>query len=140
MSRLRTLAFAIKERLEEVPELAGKVVLFRRADIETEFEKRMAKSRGRCVVVRLIRGRNASRDKLKARFGGTFTVSLFSAPLLTQGEAKDADELMDEIVARLHGWWPDAVPSNGAMWCECDAISFPEDPDYDVAVLTVETP
>jgi hypothetical protein len=140
MSRLRTLAFAIKDRLEEIPELAGNVVVFRRADIETEFEKRMAKAKGRCVVVRLLRGKNASRDKLKPRMAGSYSVTLFSSPLLTQKEAKDSDALMEEIVAKLNGWWPPSVPSNGAIWCSCDTITFPEDADYDVSLLTVEAP
>ena len=140
MSRLRTLSLAIKERLEEIPEFAGKVVVFRRYDIESEFERRMAKARGSCVVVRLIRGTNTSRKKLKARFAGLFTVSIFTAPLLTRRDAKSADELIEEVAEKLHGWWPEDVPSNGAIWCECGTITYPEDVDYDVTTITVDAP
>ena len=140
MSRLRTIAFAMKNRLEEVPELKGKVVVFRRADIESQFETRMGKTRGRCVVIRLIRGKNTSPNKLKARFAGTYTVTLFTVPLLTQKDGEDADDLMQAIIDQLHGWWPDNVPSNGTIWCNTDSLTFPEDPAYDIASLLVEAP
>ena len=140
MSRLRTLSLAIKARLEEIPEFAGKVVVFRRYDIESEFERRMSKARGTCVVVRLIRGQNTSRSTLKARFAGFFTVSIFTAPLLTRKEAKSADDLIEEVAEKLQGWWPEDVPSNGAIWCQCGTITYPEDADYDVTMITVDAP
>ncbi|MCW1885630.1 hypothetical protein OKA04_12900 [Luteolibacter flavescens] len=140
MSRLRTLAHAMKARIEEIPDLAGSVVVFHRSNVETEFEKRMAKTRGRCVVIRLIRGKNQTRDKVKPRFRGTYSVTLFTVPVLTQKDANNSDALMELIVGKLHGWWPAAVPSNGSIWLDCDSITYPEDTEYDVSVLTVETP
>ena len=140
MSRLRTLAQAIKVRLEEISELAGNVVVYHRSNVETEFEKRMAKTRGKCAVIRLFRGKNQSRDKVKPRFRGLYSVTLFTVPVLTQKDAKDSDQLMEDIIGKLHGWWPSEVPSNGSIWCDCDSITYPEDSEYDVSVLTVETP
>jgi hypothetical protein len=140
MSRLRSIALAIQSRIEEIPELAKNVVVFRRSDIETEFEKRMGKTAGKVVIVRLISGKNTSPNKLKPRFSGSLTVSLFTVPLLTQKDAKDSDALMDEIATKLHGWWPDSVPSNGAIWLSADTLTFPQDALYDVSVLSVNAP
>lgn len=139
MSRLRTIAECMKDRLEEIPELAGKVVIYRRSDIESEFQKRMEKAKGKAVVIRLISGKNESQGKAKARFSGSYTVTLFTVPVLTQGDAKDADSLMDEITAKIQGWWPPSVPSNGTIYLQTGALTFPDDADYDVSNLTVTT-
>ncbi|WP_193211350.1 hypothetical protein [Luteolibacter marinus] len=53
MTRFRSIAEAIKARLEEIPEIAGRVIVYRRSDIESEFTKRMNKARGKAVVVRI---------------------------------------------------------------------------------------
>jgi len=140
MSRPKTIGFAIVARIEEIPELAGKVIFFRRADIESEFLKRMNKTAGKAVLVRLVGAPNLTPDKQTARYGGSYTVELFTAPTLTAKDAKDADELMQLIADKLHGWWPSEVPSNGLMRCSCGTITFPDDPQFDVAVLPVEAP
>lgn len=140
MSRPKTIGFAIVQRIEEIPELAGKVVFFRRSDIESEFTKRMSKGRGLAVIVRLVGAPNLTPEKQTARFGGNYTVALFTSPTLTAKDAKDTDALMQEIADKLHGWWPEEVPSNGLMRCACGTITFPEDPQYDVAALPVEAP
>ena len=129
----------MKARLEEIEELAGNVVVFRRADIESEFEKRMAKTRGRCVVIRVISARNESQTDT-SQFGGLFSVTRFSSPLLTQADAKDADDLMAEIEHKLNKWWPSSLPSNRRMLLKSSDLTFPEDPDYDVAQLTFRSP
>ena len=139
MTRFRTIAQAIKARLEEIPELAGKVVVYRRSDIESEFEKRMNKTRGKAVVVRLMSSKNVSRSK-SSFYTGRYSVALFTVPLLTARDAKDADELMTEMEAKLHGWWPEGVSSNTTMWLHCEGTSYPDDPTYDVAVLTLSAP
>lgn len=129
----------MKARIEEIPELAGRVVVYRRADIESEFERRMAKTRGRCVVIRLASAKNESKAKTSA-YRGFYGVALFTAPLLTQKDAKDADDLMGEIEAKLQGWWPDDMPSNRAVYLTSEGITFPDDASYDVAVLAIRSP
>lgn len=140
MSRLRTISDAIVTRLEEIPELAGRVILYRRSSIESEFERRSQKGSGKAVIVRLINGDNESEDKRTARYSGTISVTLFTIPTLTQGDAKEADELVNDIIGKLHGWWPDTVPSNGIIWLQCGALTFPDDAEYDVSNLIVKIP
>lgn len=140
MSRLRTIAFAMKERLEEIEVLSGAVVVYQRKRIASEFETRMKKVQGKCVIIRLINARNQTKTKAKPRFAGNYTVSLFMEPALTKQEAQTADEIMEAIADKLQGWWPDSIPSNGLIWCEADAITFPDDPDYEVGVLAVQAP
>jgi hypothetical protein len=140
MSRLRSIAVAIAERLEEIPELSGKIVVWGRGDIESEIDKRMLKTGGLCVVVRLISGKQLSKGKTTARMGGSYTVTLLSVPVLTQKDIKDSDALMDSIISALHGWWPDSIPSNGVVWCEAEALSYPDVPQYDVTLLTLNAP
>ncbi|WP_193214802.1 hypothetical protein [Luteolibacter marinus] len=139
MTRFRSISQAIKARLEEIPELAGKVVVYRRSDIESEFGKRMAKTRGKAVVVRLMSSKNASRSK-SSFYTGRYSVALFTVPLLTAKDVKDADDLMSEMEAKLHGWWPPEVSSNTAMWLHCEGTTYPDDPTYDVAVLSLTAP
>jgi hypothetical protein len=139
MARLRTLAFEIKDRLEEIPELEGGVVVYRRADIESQFERRMAKTRGRCVIVRLLNAKNESKARTSA-YEASYTVTLFSKPTLTAKDAKDADDLTAEIEAKLHGWFPESLPSNRVMRFTAESLTFPDDPQYDVAVLTLRSP
>lgn len=140
MSRLKSIAQAIKTRIEEIPELLGKVIVYDSSSVEAEFEKRMAMTKGKVVIVRLLIGTNTSKQKNKARFSGKYTVSLFTAPVLTAKDAKDSDALMEEIVELLHGWWPSTIPSSGAIWCSTDLLTFPDDPQFDVTVLTLEAP
>lgn len=140
MSRIRTIAFAIKDRLEEIPELKGKVVVYRRADIESEFEKRMVKTRGKCGIVRAISRKNRSNTGA-ANIQSVFTISIFSTPLLTQKDAKDADALIESIEEKLQGWWPENIPSAGGLFrIHCDTTTYPDDPSYDVAVMTIQAP
>jgi hypothetical protein len=129
----------MKTRLEEIEELEGKVVVYRRSDIESEFEKRMNKSRGKCVVIRTVSAKNESKTDT-SQFGGIYSVTLFTVPLLTQKDAKDADDLLAEIEAKLNAWWPNTIPSNLRMKLRSDAITFPDDPAFDVALITFRSP
>lgn len=140
MPRLQSIAHAIKARIEEIPQLFGKVVVYRSSSIEAEFESRMGKVKGKMVIVRLITGTNESKNKGTARFSGTYTVSLFTASVLNQKDAKDADQLMDDIIEKLHAWWPQDIASNGNQWAEATTLTYPDDPQFDVAVLTLECP
>jgi len=140
MPRLRTIALAIKDRLEEIDGLDGNVVVFHRKSIASEFESRMAKAKGLAVIVRLISGSNESRRKAVPRFSGNYTVSLVMVPALTKADVASADDLIEAIAEKLHGWWPESIPSNGIIYCDAASITFPEDPDYDVAVLTLDAP
>ena len=140
MSRLKSIAFAIKERIEEIDELAGAVVVYNPSSIESEFERRMGKLKGKLAIVRLTTAKNTSRNKTSARFSGTYTVSLFTTPILNQKDAKDSDDLMDEIVDKLHGWWPESIPSNGIVWADADTLTYQDDPQFDVTVLKLECP
>lgn len=140
MSRLRSIALAIAGRIEEIPELAGKVVVWGRGDLESEFKKRAEQTMGRCVIVRLLDGKNTSKSKTIARMGGSYTVTLFAVPLLTQKDAMDSDALMDAIIDKIHGWWPPSIPSNGIIWCEVDTMDYPDHPSYEVSVLTIKAP
>jgi hypothetical protein len=129
----------MKDRLEEIEELTGKVVVYRRSDIESEFERRMAKTRGKCVVVRSVSAKNESKNDT-SQFGGLYSVTLFTVPLLTRDDAKEADDLIAEIEHKLNGWWPDTIPSNFRMKLKSDGITYIEDPEYDVVQLTLRTP
>lgn len=140
MSRLRSIALAIKDRLEEIESLAGKVVVYHRKNIASEFDARMGKAKGKVVIIRLVSGKNTTRGKLIPRFAGNFTISLVMEPALTKQDAQDEDLIIEAIAAQLHGWWPASIPSNGAIWCDADSITFPDDPDYDVSVLTLQAP
>lgn len=140
MSRLRTIAHAIKERIEEIEEFYGSVVVFHRKNIVSEFESRMGKAKGKVVIVRLLDASNTSRGKTTARFSGKYTVSLIIEPALSRQDATDADLLIETIAEKLHGWWPETIPSNGLVWLDVSTITFPEDPNYDVSVLTLQAP
>lgn len=140
MPRLRTIAIAIKDRIEEIEEFAGCVIVYHRKNIASEFEARMGKAKGKVVIVRLLDARNTSRNKPTARFSGKYTVSLVLEPALTRQASLDTDLLIETIAEKLHGWWPEAIPSNGLAWCDVDTITFPDDPDYDVSVLTLQAP
>lgn len=140
MSRLNSITHAIKARLEEIPDLAGKVVIFHRKSIKSEFESRMQKAKGMAVIVRLLDADNTSREKVRPRFAGNFTVAVFRAPGLTLKDAEESDALIQSIADQLHGWWPESIPSNGLIWVDVTGITFPEDPDYEIAVLNIEAP
>lgn len=139
MARLRTIAEAMKDRIETIPELAGMVVVFGRGDIESEFEKRMRKARGRCVVIRIYRAKNDGAKRRTGYYRATYTVTLFMAPLLTQKDVKAMEDLEAEIEHKIHGWWPPTVPHNGNARLEVDDITYPDDPDYAVSRLLVMT-
>lgn len=139
MTRFRTIAQAMKERLEEIPELAGKVVVYRRSSIESEFSRRMSKARGKAVVIRILSARNV-KDGKASFYAGTYTVTLFTVPLLTQKDVADADDLATAIEAKLQGWWPGDVSSNKAMWLQCGPIEYPDDDTYDATRITVRAP
>lgn len=140
MSRLRSIALAIKDRIEEIDDLRGSVIVYHRKNIASEFEARMSKAKGKVVIVRLIDGRNTTRNKTTPRFSGKYTVSVILEPALTRQDAQDTDLIIEGIAAKLHGWWPESIPSNGIIWCDADTITFPDDPDYDVSVLTLQAP
>lgn len=140
MARLNSISHAIKARLEEIPDLAGKVVIFHRKSIKSEFESRMQKAKGMAVIVRLLDAENTSSEKVKPRFSGSYTVSIFRSPALTAKDAEESDEMIQAIADQLHGWWPESIPSNGLIWVDVTGITFPEDPDYEIAVLNIEAP
>lgn len=140
MSRLRSIALAIKDRIEEIDALHGSVIVYHRKNIASEFELRMGKAKGKAVIVRLIDGKNTSRHKTTPRFSGKYTVTLVMEPALARQDAQDADLIIEAIAEQLHGWWPEHIPSNGIIWCDADTITFPEDPDYDISVLTLQAP
>jgi len=139
MSRPKTIGLAIVARLEEIEELAGNVVYFQAKTIADEFTRRMGKARGKCVIVRLLSAPQLAEGGRKVRRGGNFTVSLFCSPLLTAKDAKDSDALTQEIDEKLHGWWPEAVPSNGMDYLAAGDATFPDDPDFEVTVIPVAT-
>lgn len=140
MSRPKTIGLAIVARLEEIEELTGKVFYYQTRTVEDEFNRRMGRARGKAVIVRLIKAPNLATDRRSVRFGGSFTVSLFASPTLTAKDAKDSDELIQEIAEKLQGWWPEEVASNGMSYCNCGDITFPDDPDFEVSVLPVSAP
>ena len=129
----------MKARLEEIPELVGKVVVYRRSDIESEFKRRMDKTRGKSVVIRTLTAANV-KDGKSSFYAPVYSVTLFLVPLLTQKDVEAADDLTTAIEAKLQGWWPAAVPSNKAMWLQCGPIEFPDDDTYDVVRITVRAP
>lgn len=139
MARLRTLAYAMKGRIEEIPELAGQVVVYRRADIESQFESRMGKVSGRCVVIQLVNATNeGNRDT--SQFAATYNVSLWSVPLLNVRDAVKLDDLTAAIEDKINGWWPVDIPGNTRMCMRTVDLKFPEAAQYDVSALTFKTP
>jgi hypothetical protein len=129
----------MKARLEEIEELAGNVVVYRHYDVESQLQTRMAKSAGKCVIIRLISAKNESKAKA-SQFVGTITVTLFTLPLLTQSDLKNADTLVAEIEAKLNDWWPATLPSNRVMSMKSGDITFPDDPEFDVTSIIFRTP
>ena len=140
MSRAKSVGFAIVERLEEIGELKGKVIFFRRSDVESEFNRRMGRAKGKAVIVRLLEEPNLTPGHTAVTRGAKYTVALFTSPTLTAKDAKDADALMKEIDEKLQGWWPEDVPSNRATWLSCGDRTYPEDPDFDIATMSVTFP
>lgn len=139
MARIKTLQAAIKARIEEIPELQKCVVIFKNATVESEFKTRMEKARGTAVVIRVTNGKNQASGKNSA-FALNVTVSLFMVPVLTSKLAKDCEDLMTEIEAKLNGWWPSGIASNTAVYLKSDLIGFPDSQAYDISVLTLKTP
>lgn len=137
MGRITTLPAAIKARIEEIPELAKQVVVFKSAQVEADFASRMGKVGGKVVVIRVTGGRNEASGK-KSAYVCDISVSLFMVPSLKA--AKDCETLITEIDAKLHGWWPDSVPHNTAVFLKSESLSFPENQQFDIAVLTFKTP
>ena len=129
----------MKARLEEIAELTGNVVVYRRSDIESQLETRMAKTKGKCVIIRLIKAKNESKSEASF-FTGDYTVSLFTVPLLTAEDAKDADDLIAEIEGKLNGWWPDSLASNSRMFLRSGDLAFLDAPEFDITQLTVKSP
>jgi len=140
MSRLFTIAYAMRDRIEALPGLAGCVVVDRQNDLEAEFGTKLVKSKGKAVVIRLVSAKNPNRTHTKPSFAGTFTVTLFCSPLLTAKDAVAADDLMESIWTALHGWWPPNIPSNGLLYCDCQSVEYSDAPNFSVSRLTVESP
>jgi len=137
MARIKTLPAAIKARIEEIRELKGKVVIFKSASVEADFNSRMGKVGGKVAIIRVTGGKNETSGK-KSAFACNVSISLFTVPTLKA--EKDCETLMTEIEAKLHGWWPESVAHNTAVYLRSDTISFPDNPTYDIAVLTLKTP
>lgn len=129
----------MKSRIETIPELSGNVVVYRSKDVESELKKRMAKTKGKCVIIRLITAKNESKTD-KSAFIGNYTVTLFTVPLLTAGDAKDADDLLAEIEDKLNNWWPENLKSNTRMSLKTGDIAFREEGDYDIAQIMIKSP
>ena len=130
----------MKDRLEDqIPELVDRVIVFRRYDIESQFEQKMAKTKGRCVVIRLISAKNTSKSDASF-YEGNYTVSLFTVPTLTATEAKDADDLLAEIEAALNNWWPPTLKSNDRMKLKSGDISFRDETEFDIAQIIFTSP
>jgi len=130
----------MKDRIEEIADLEGSVVVYHRKSISSEFETRMSKAKGKAVIVRLLSAKNTSRNQLTCRLSGNYTVTLFIHPALTPQEVLEADTLMDSIREKLQGWWPESTPSAGNVWCDIESQGFPEDPDYDCSVFFIQAP
>jgi hypothetical protein len=139
MARIKTLPAAIKTRIEEIPELRRSVVIFKMATVEADFKARMEKVRGKACIIRVTGGRNEASGK-KSAFACTVTVSLFMVPTLADKQPKDCEALMSEIEAKLHGWWPESVAHNTAVYLKSETITFPDSNTYDIAVLSLKTP
>lgn len=137
MERITTLPAAIKTRIEEIPELEKNVVIFKSANVEADFNTRMGKVGGKVAIIRVTGGKNEASGK-KSAYACVITVSLFMVPSLKA--TKDCETLMTEIEAKLHGWWPDSVASNTAVYLKSESISFPENTQFDIAVLALKSP
>lgn len=140
MGRLVEMSFALKERLESIEGLSDAVIVFRQDDMESLFRNALRGGKGTAAVVRLIRGQNFARRPKLFRGVGTYTVTIFSKPVLRKADAPRLDELVDEVATAVHGWWPESIPSNGGQWCEVTDITFPDDSTFAVARLSIEAP
>ena len=137
MARITTLPAAIKARIEEIPELLKNVFIYKSANVEADFSARMGKVGGKVAIIRVTGGKNEASGK-KSAYACVITVSLFMIPTLKPG--KDCETLITEIEAKLHGWWPDSVAHNTAVYLKGETITFPENASYDIAVLSLKTP
>lgn len=140
MSRLLSISYAIKDRLETIPGLEDCVVIYTHKNFESEFNQKMNKVKGKCVLVDLLSARNTSKEKLRARYSGVFAVSLFIEPALNAVDAQATDLIIEAIAASLHGYWPASIPTNGLEFFECGDISFPDNQQYQVALIEVIAP
>lgn len=126
MTRFRTIAEEIKKRIEaKVPELAGLVILHYGNSTEAEFDKRMGMTKGKCVIVRLIRERRASPGNKTALYVGVYTVTLFTIPVLTAKDPAKYDDLMSATKEALQGWWPEGVTSPTTWFLDCLDVEHP---------------
>ncbi len=141
MSRLRSIALAMKDRIEEIADLKGNVVVYHLKNIESEFDSRMARAKGKAVIIRLLSATNVSRHQRTCRLSGAYTVTLFIHPALTPQDVLEADILMDAIREKIQGWWPaDIEPKNDSVWCDIESQAFPEHPVYDCSVFAIQAP
>ncbi|MEM9235190.1 MAG: hypothetical protein AAGB14_00325 [Verrucomicrobiota bacterium] len=140
MSRLFSIAFAIRDQIETVEGLEGTVIVDRQNNLAAEFLKRMTKAKGLAVIIAMDGARNTSPEFKTYRLRGTFTVTIFTKPVLRAKDAKFADELVESVGQALHGWWPAAVPSNGGHRLRVTRAEFPPNDTYNISRLTVSEP
>lgn len=109
------LAEGIVSRLQASPGLAGAFVLHdRQKDLPTSIAAALARMQT-AVLVWLPR-RSRPRDAAPGDpWEAEIAVDVAGSPMLRGPDAPTVDQAVDEVVAALDGWKPDA-PANGGHW------------------------
>jgi hypothetical protein len=106
MSRFYDRADEIAESLATLEILADtRVVVDRQNDIVSELRKVVGKQIGNLVLVTWTGGTNTDETADGPRVESTFSVTLFSKPVIRVGETT-ADDIVEAMAQHLHDWRP----------------------------------
>jgi len=130
----------MRDRIETVNGLSGAVIVDRQNNIGSEFLKRMNKAGGLAVVIGMAGAKNPSPEHKTLRLRASFSVTIFTKPIIRAKDAILADDLVEAVAEALHGWWPDSVPSNGGHRLRVTRAEFPANDTYNISSLTVSEP
>lgn len=111
MSRWNNKADRIRAFLEEQPEMLKlPVIVHRQDDLLNLVNEKVSKSAGfGCVIVKWLGGQNPDRKSGQLRMGARFSISLWTRQVLGDAEAIGADDLIELMAERLHGWLDTSV-------------------------------
>jgi len=111
MSKFYYRADQIAQHLATVEGLADtRIVVDRQMDIVAELRKVVGKQIGNLILVSWTGGQNTDETADGPRIESGFNVTLFSKPVIRQGETA-ADDIVETIATALHDWRPADVPA-----------------------------
>jgi hypothetical protein len=110
MSKIITIAQAMKERIETLDLEGVTVVVDRQKDILSEIAKNTSKA-GPLAVVILFEGFSNpdGRESGLPSVIRRYSVSLYAKPILKSDEQLPADDVLEQVAEVLHDWYPDEV-------------------------------